>query len=196
MKHKILLLILLFISSLTLHAIEIADIKIPDNVSFSDQSSKLVLNGAGIRTKFIFDIYIGSLYLKEKRITADEIYKLHGEKRVSMHFLYDEVEKEKLTNGWTEGFKNNLSDKEYEKFKLRLTQFNSLFLSVKKGDVINLDFMPTTGTFVIINDKKMGLVPGDDFFVALLKVWLGQEPADDDLKEAMLGKSENDNYDD
>lgn len=196
MKHKILLLILLFISSLTLHAIEIADIKISDTVSFSDQSSKLVLNGAGIRTKFIFDIYIGSLYLKEKRVTADEIYKIHGEKRVSMHFLYDEVEKEKLTNGWTEGFKNNLSDKEYEKFKLRLTQFNSLFLSVKKGDVINLDFMPTTGTFVIINDKKMGLVPGDDFFVALLKVWLGQEPADDDLKEAMLGKSENDNYDD
>ena len=193
MKHKILLFILLFTGSFTLHAIEIAEIKIPETVSISEQSNKLILNGAGIRTKFIFDIYIGSLYLKEKRFTADEIYKLHGEKRISMHFLYDEIDKEKLTSGWSEGFKNNLTDKEYDKFKLRITQFNSLFLAVKKGDVINLDFIPTTGTFVVINDNKMGLVPGDDFFIALLKIWLGKEPADEDLKVAMLGKSDNNN---
>lgn len=196
MKYKILLLILIFTNPFTLHAIEIADIKIPDTVSISEQSNKLILNGAGIRTKFIFDIYIGSLYLKEIRFTADEIYNLHGAKRISMHFLYDEIDKEKLTSGWSEGFKNNLSDKEYDKFKLRITQFNSLFLAVKKGDVINLDFIPTTGTFVVINDKKMGLVPGDDFFVALLKIWLGKEPADEDLKEAMLGKSDTDTNND
>ena len=73
------------------------------------------------------------------------------------------------------------------KFKTQITQFNSLFVSVKKGDVINLNFIPTTGTEVIINNKSVGNIEGDMFFTALLKIWLGDEPADADLKKAMLG---------
>lgn len=95
---------------------------------------KLILNSASIRTKYIFDIYISSLYLEKSQIE----------------------------------------------------QFNSFFVSVKKGDVINLNFIPTTGTEVIINDKSAGLVEDDIFFTALLKIWLGDEPADSNLKKAML----------
>lgn len=173
--------------SFSLHAATVANINIADVVSHSDQSTKLVLNGAGIRSKFVFDIYVGSLYLEKKASTANAIYKLHGEKRIGMHFLYDEVSKEKLVSGWNDGFENNHSNDELEKLKLRITQFNDLFVTVKKGDVINLKYIPTTGTSVVINNKNMGLVKGDDFFVALLKIWLGDEPADEDLKEGMLG---------
>ena len=189
MKLKIILIVLSIFSfySLPLHAKEIAGVTIPETVSLSEQSTRLTLNGAGIRTKFIFDIYIGSLYLEKKAHSAEEIYKLHGEKRISMHFLYDEVDKEKLVKGWNAGFKNNLSEKELAKFKSQINQFNNLFVTVKKGDVINLNFTPTTGTQVVINSKIKGLVEGDDFFIAILKIWLGQEPADADLKEAMLG---------
>lgn len=188
-----LLFITLFSSilSMSVQAQTVADIEIADTVSHSSQSTKLVLNGAGIRTKFIFDIYIGSLYLKKKRRGASEnaIYKASGEKRISMHFLYDEISKEKLVNGWNDGFKNNLSDNELVKFKDKISQFNDLFIAVKKGDVINLNFIPTTGTRVVINGKSQGLIQGDEFFTALLKLWLGDEPADYDLKEAMLGAS-------
>lgn len=104
-----------------------------------------------------------------------------------MHFLYDEVNKEKLVNGWNDGFKNNSSEEQLAKIKNQIDQFNSLFVTVKKGDIINFDFIPTTGTRVVINGKLMGLVEGDDFFTALLKIWLGEEPADSDLKDAMLG---------
>ena len=189
-KIALLLLSLTAFSSFSLQAKEVAGINIPETISLSDQSTKLVLNGAGIRTKFIFDIYIGSLYLEKKAHTPEEIYKLHGEKRISMHFLYSEVEKEKLVKGWNEGFENNLSEKELEKFKSQINQFNKMFITVKKGDVVNLNFTPTTGTQVVINSKVKGLVEGDDFFVALLKIWLGDEPADSDLKEAMLGKDD------
>lgn len=185
-----LLLLLLSISSLypfLLQAKEIAGINIPDTISFSDQSTKLRLNGAGIRTKFIFDIYVGSLYLETKQESVKGVYEAQGEKRISMHFLYDEVSKEKLVNGWNDGFENNNSEEQLAKIKNQIDQFNSLFVTVKRGDIINLDFIPTTGTQVEINGKSMGLVEGDDFFTVLLKIWLGEEPADSDLKEAMLG---------
>lgn len=188
MKTLLILLFSLFIS-LSLHAQTVANIDIPDTVSHSSQSTKLILNGAGIRSKFIFDIYVGSLYLEKKQNNPNDIYKAVGEKRISMHFLYDEVSKEKLVTSWNEGFENNHSIDELEKLKPRIKQFNDLFVTVKKGDVINLNFIPTTGTTVVINGSNVGLVKGDDFFVALLKIWLGDEPADSDLRDAMLGSS-------
>ena len=185
MKPTLFLILSLFLP--VTHAKTIANIDIPNIVSHSDQSTKLILNGAGIRTKFIFDIYIGSLYLEKKQKTASAVYSAHGEKRISMHFLYDEVSKEKLIDGWNVGFKNNLTSDELTKFKAQIEQFNSFFVTVKKGDVINLNFIPTTGTKVIINNKNVGIVEGDMFFTALLKIWLGDEPADSGLKKAMLG---------
>ena len=189
MKTKLLILLLSFSSfySYSLHARDVAGIDVAENISFSEQSTKLKLNGVGIRTKFIFDIYIGSLYLGKKSNNPKEIYTMHGEKRISMHILYDEIGKPKLIDGWNAGFENNLSSNDLSRFKQQIDQFNSLFVTVQKGDVIHLDFTPTTGTHVVINDKIMGLVEGDAFFSALLKIWLGNEPVDSDLKEAMLG---------
>lgn len=173
--------------SFAIHAQTIADIEIPDTVSHSNQSTRLILNGAGIRSKFIFDIYVGSLYLEKKLHSTNDIYKAQGEKRISMHFLYDEVSKEKLVRGWNDGFENNHSSEELLKLKSRITQFNNLFITVKKDDIINLNFIPGTGTYVVINNKTRGVIKGDDFFTAMLKIWLGDEPADPDLKEAMTG---------
>lgn len=176
--------------SYTVTAKTVAGVDVAETISFSNQSTKLTLNGAGIRTKFIFDIYVGSLYLTKKVNTANDAYNLQGEKRVGMHFLYDEVSKEKLVNGWNDGFENNHSDTELKKLKTRIIQFNNLFVTVKKGDIINLNFIPTTGTQVVINGKAKGTIKGGDFFTAVLKIWLGESPADDDLKNAMLGIEE------
>lgn len=185
---SILFLLISLLLPLSAHAKTIAGINIPESVSHSEQSTKLFLNGAGIRTKFIFDIYIGSLYLEKKQSTVKAIYTSPGEKRISMHFLYDEIKKEKLVSGWNEGFENNNTSEILEKYKNQINQFNNFFDDIKKGDVVNINFIPTTGTHVIINNKSKGLIEGDDFFVILLKIWLGEEPADSDLKEAMLGE--------
>ena len=185
---SILFLLISLLLPLSTQAKTIADINIPESVSHSEQSTKLILNGAGIRTKFIFDIYIGSLYLEKKQNTGKAIYSSPGEKRISMHFLYDEIKKEKLVSGWNEGFENNNTSETLENHKNQINQFNNFFDDIKKGDVVNINFIPTTGTRVIINNKSKGLIKGDDFFVILLKIWLGEEPADEDLKEAMLGE--------
>ena len=105
----------------------------------------------------------------------------------TMHFLYDEVSKEKLNSGWHDGFVLNQDDAQMAKLKQRLEQFKGLFITVKKGDVIYLDYFPDKGTQVTINNEVKGTIPGFDFHQALMKVWLGEEPADWNLKEALLG---------
>ena len=104
-----------------------------------------------------------------------------------MHFLYKEVGAEDLVKGWNEGFAANLTSGELKKPAARLREFNALFRAARKGDIYRLDFQPGRGTVVRFNGETLGVVEGEDFFSALLKVWLGPRPADKKIKKAWLG---------
>lgn len=173
---------------LTGYALEIANVDIANKVTVGGQP--LTLNGAGIRRKFFFKIYIGALYLKSPLSATTQILDDPNPKRVHMHFLYDEVSSKKLTDGWQEGFENNLTESKMATLQERLTKFNNLFTDVRKGDSIDFDFIPAIGVSVTINGQKKGGITGKDFNRALLSVWLGESPADSSLKEAMLGIEE------
>lgn len=170
-----------------LHAREFNQLQFPDLITLADTDTELQLNGVGMRTKFVFDVYIGALYTQAPAKTRDEVQSQKGPKRVLMHFVFDEVEAEKLVDGWTEGFEENQSEEQFGKLSERLEKFNTMFSTVKAGDVVLLDYVPATGTLVTIRGEKKGVIKGEDFYAALLDVWLGDEPADDDLKQAMLG---------
>ena len=185
MKKLILMVGLFWLFSATAQAIEVEGIQVANKTSVGGQT--LVLNGAGIRTKFFFDIYIGALYLPSKTQSAQDAIRSKANKRVWMYFLYDEVSKNKLTHGWTKGFEKN-SKANFEQLQARLNQFNSFFHDMKKGDSVAYDFNTDGTTTVIFNDKPVGSIAGEDFQQALLAVWLGKKPADGDLKEAMLGE--------
>ncbi|BCL62985.1 chalcone isomerase [Desulfomarina profundi] len=146
----------------------------------------LQLNGAGVRTKFFFNIYIAELYMEHPSAVAREVLAADGEKRMVMHFLYSEVGKEKLVDGWNEGFEANCTKTELENLRVRINQFNSFFTDVKKNDIIVLDFVPGQGTAVTIAGKDKGRIKGRDFNDALLKIWLGKEPVTSSLKEKLL----------
>ena len=96
--------------ALPLSAAEVAGVKIAETVKLAD--TELVLNGAGVRWKIIFKVYIGALYLPAKTNSPEQAIYGAGEKRVLMHFLYDEVSKKKLTDAWWDGFKDNLTTEE------------------------------------------------------------------------------------
>ena len=174
--------------SMTAQARQLDDVTLPDSVTIEGTDVKLQLNGMGYRTKFVFDIYVGALYTESKVESRDAVQALKGPKRVVMHMVYDEVEREKITNGWNDGFEENNSDGQLVKLQARLKTFNSYFPDLKKNDVLYFDYIPDTGTRVTINGEVKGDVEGADFNAALLDVWLGEEPADDDLKDAMLGE--------
>jgi len=186
MKNICIVVVLLVLSQPVISQ-EVEGVNIPDQAVLSN-NAKVALNGAGVRTKFFFDIYIGALYTENKSSSSQQIFSQVGSKRVLMHFLYDDLAKEKITDAWTEGFKANNSEAEYQKLQTRLNYFNEFFSDMKKGEQVRMDYIPNNGTEVWVNDKLRGTIKGSDFNIALLKVWLGDEPADNSLKEAMLGK--------
>jgi len=179
---------LFFLSlSFSLQAKKIAGVQIDDTVNIKGTSLKL--NGAGVRTKFVFDIYVAAFY------TATTIKKVENisddaPMRMAMHFIYDEVSKEKLVDGWNDGFEDNLGDEQFKKLKSRINLFNGLFETVRAGDIIHLDYIPGKGTLVNINNKNKGVVSGSEFYKALLMIWLGEDPVGSDLKSALLGQTD------
>ncbi len=123
------------------------------------------------------------------RASRDATQALEGPKRIVLHMVR-EVSREKMTAALNEGFEENASEKQLEKLQSRLKIFDSYFPDLKTGDVVLIDFIPVTGTRVSINGEEKGVIEGADFSTVLIDVWLGEEPADDDLKDAMLGKQE------
>lgn len=117
---------------------------------------------------------------------VNEVIEASGHKRMVMHFLYKEVGKEKLIEGWDEGFADNTKTDEVAKLQDRINTFNDMFVDVKKDDIIVLDFIPDKGTVVTIAKQEKGVVPGKDFNDALLRIWLGDEPVSSELKKELL----------
>ena len=185
-----LILLQLALFSVVSEARQLDDVTLPDKVTIEGSDVELLLNGMGYRTKFVFKIYVAALYTETSVNTRDAVQSLKGPKRVVMHMVHDEVERKKITDGWDDGFEENNSDEQLEKLQARIDIFNSYFPDLKKGDVLLYDFIPAKGTRVTINGEEKGVIEGADFYAALLDIWLGEEPADDDLKDAMLGIAE------
>jgi hypothetical protein len=146
-----------------------------------------VLNGAGVREKFFFDIYLAALYLQQKSSQQSVILKNEGAARVEIRILHSEVEQEKIVEGLNEGFNANLTQDQLGKLTDRLSRFNKWFETLHAGDVIELDYFPGKGTRIMIKGIEKGRIPGADFFQALLSVWLGDKPVTESLKRALLG---------
>jgi len=171
---------------------KLGDLNFPNHVEIPGTHTRLQLNGVGYRTKFFFKIYAGALYTKKRVSSRDAVQALNGPKRVVMHFIYGEVGREKLVDAWNEGFEDNTSAAQFKKLQPAIRQFDAMFADLKKGDIVLLDYIPGVGTRVSIKGKVKGVIKGRGFNTALLDIWLGDEPADDDLKEAMLASDDSD----
>ncbi len=167
------------------HGREVAGIEIEESIQISGNT--LALNGSGIRKKFFFKIYVGSLYCKNRSGNLSEIINNGGPYRVSMHILYDEISAKKLNAGWADGFDENLTPEEKAALKPTIETFYTLFKTVHEGDVIDIDMSKNGITSVSINGSSQGSVNSPLFPQALLKIWLGDAPADNGLKRDMLG---------
>lgn len=180
------LAVMLLAWALPASALEVAGVNVADKAKLG--AAELVLNGAGIRTRAIFKVYVGALYLAEKKSTAADVLAQKGAKRVALTMLR-ELSAQQLNEAFEGGIQANHSAAELEAFKPRIAELLGLFTDAKKGDVILLDFLPESGTVVNVNGQAKGKpIPGEDFYRALLRIWLGDKPVDGDLKKAMLGQ--------
>lgn len=177
---------ILILCSFPSHAANVSGIKLEEQITVDSQT--LLLNGAGARERFIFDIYVIGLYLSEKQTDAAAILSSPPAGRVMMQFIYSKVEKEKMDEAWDEGFKNNVSGEKFESLKARLEMFKAMFDDAVEGDVYHFDHFPLKGTRITVNGTEKGWIEGEDFNSALLSVWLGESPVNKKLKNRLLGK--------
>lgn len=185
MKRWLVLTLLLW--ALPASALEVAGVKLADKVKIG--ASELLLNGAGIRTRVIFKVYVGALYLTEKKSSAAEALAQKGAKRVALTMLR-ELSAQQLHEAFENGIHANNSAAETEAMKPRITELLGLFTDAREGDVILLDFLPESGTAVSVNGQARGKpIAGEDFYRALLRIWLGEKPVDADLKKGLLGQA-------
>lgn len=178
-------ILLLWLASLSVLAADVA------GVSFAEKDGSLALNGAGLRKRAFFQVYAIGLYLPEKKSAAADAVASPGNKRVLIQMLRD-VGADQFGDALTEGMKDNHSEAEMKAFEPRLKQLAAIMASMKeakKGMRIALDWQPAAGTVVTVDGKPAGTpIAGEDFYRALLKIWLGERPVQDDLKKALLGE--------
>jgi hypothetical protein len=177
----------LALSSGIVFAAEVEGVKLPDRLQLG--GSELTLNGAGVRTRVFFKVYVGALYLQKKAGSTDAVLGDAGAKRIAMHLLRD-LEAEQLLSALNDGLKKNHAPAELARLEPQVKQLDGIFTAVKavkKGDAVLLDYLPGAGTRVTVRGEDRGTIPGEDFNRALLRIWLGEQPADAALKTAMLG---------
>jgi hypothetical protein len=180
------------IAAVPARALEIEGVKLDEKIEQTKGGATLVLNGAGVRHKLVFfKVYVGSLYLEQKKNDSDAIFADPGAKRVTMHILADEVTAKDLVASVNNALAVNLSPHELALVEKRIRDLNTMMGSIKtlgRGGAVQLDYIPDVGTRITVNGVEKLTIPGADFFAALLHIWLGNKPVDGRLRDAMLGK--------
>jgi hypothetical protein len=183
---KILLAAFLALATNLTSAAEVAGVRLED--SAKNGNTDLMLNGAGLRKKLFFKVYVAALYAPKKTANAAEIIESREPRRIEMHMLRD-MDADTLINVLKEGLRQNHSESELAALKTDTERFEIVMRGIgnaKSGDLIVIDFS-ADGTSIGFNGQAKGGVAGSGFGKALLKVWIGDKPADAGLKQALLG---------
>jgi hypothetical protein len=171
-------------------------LKLPASSSTTRRASvsgELVVNGAGLRKKAVFKVYAMALYLPEKSAPTPRRCWPPGVASGFRSVCCATSRRSSLSKRCRKASTNNHSEAEMAGLKDRLKQFSDSLLAAGE---------PKTGTSRVhrlaagerahdspsMVRSKGKDIAGEDFYKALLKIWLGNKPVQDDLKQALLGK--------
>lgn len=174
------------------HAVvEVAGVKFEDTYNLAGQT--LQLNGAGLRKMMFIKVYTLGLYVQRKEATPQALLNVPGYK--SMHVvLKRDVKAQKLIDALVTGVENNTSDEELQVLRPRLEHLANGLRSageIEEDTMVKIEFVPGLGTVVSHKDKIVVKdLPGEDFYRALMRIWLGEKPADRSLKAQLLGETD------
>jgi len=146
----------------------------------------LTYNGAGLRQKYGFDLYVGALYLPNQSSDANKIINTDEIQTINIKIISNKVTRDKFNESVTEGFSKATQGKATEEQKKVFKSYFSDDIKIK--DDILLIYKPGKGVAVMINGNFKGVVGNLDFKKALWSIWLGANPADEKLRKKMLGK--------
>jgi hypothetical protein len=178
----------LFIAPVAQAAVELSGVKVEDTATVA--GTKLQLNGAGIRYKGPFKVYVGDLYTTKKVSSLEELTAAPGPKRLTMTFLR-EIEAGPFGKLLTRGVEDNVPKGEMSKLVPGLIRMSDIFTVNKilvPGETVVIDWIPGTGMVITAKGKVQGEpFKEPEFYKAIMSIWFGPVPADFKLKEALLG---------
>ena len=172
-------------------AVTVSGVKFEDTADV--KGAKVQLNGAGVRYKAIFKVYAAGLYLSNKAVTPEAVLATPGPRLMKIVMLR-EIDANELGKLFTKGMEQNAPREEFSKSISGIMQMSDIFSSrksLKAGDWFGVEWIPGTGTVIVVNGQATGQpIKEPEFYSALMKIWLGKAPADAGLKEALLGKTQ------
>ena len=171
-------------SMLDLQAGSLAGVTLPDTQQVGN--TKLVLNGLGVRTKYMVKVYVAGLYLQQKSSDANAIINADAPKQIVMQFVHG-ASKSQMSDAFNESFHDN-SPEALKAMKPDIDRLLSALDPVKGGDQMVFTYIPGTGTTYTLNGKEKLTITGTAFGPVIFSVWLGPKPPNADLKKGMLGQ--------
>ncbi len=152
--------------------------------------ASLQLNGTGVRAVAWLKGYAAGLYLAARAATPEQVIATPGPKRLQLRMLQD-VAAAEFVKAIDKGIARNLPAEAQPALEARRAEFDRQVQSVggvKKGDVVDLDYLPGQGLRFALNGREPGKpIAGEDFYAAMLMIFLGPKPVDTRLKAGLLG---------
>lgn len=171
-------------------AAELESVQMADTIKVANQD--LVLNGMGLRSRFGLRVYVAGLYVGKKSTNTAELLQQSGPKRIAITMKRN-VDADTFLKALEDGIAANHSPQQLASLKDRMGKLSEVILAIKEArekDLLNLDLIPEVGTQLSVNGKPMGQpIPGEDFYQALLRIWIGDKPVQDGLKAGLIGKT-------
>lgn len=150
----------------------------------------LRLNGVGLRAVAWLKGYAAGLYLAAPAASAAAVLADGGPKRLRIRLLHD-VPAAEFVKAFDKGVRRNTAAAEVATLETRMRRFDERVAAlgtVRKGDVVDLDWLPAEGLRFTHNTRLLGeAIPGADFYAALLRIFIGERPVDPELKAGLLG---------
>lgn len=167
-------------------ALTVEGVDVPDTMTAN--SSELKLKGAGTRSKWFMDLYVGGLYVSNTSGDAQQIIAADEPQAITLHIISGMITSDRMTSATMEGFEKSTGG-DLAPIQSEIDAFLKVFEEeIKEGDVFDLVYTPDTGVKVMKNGKQRGQIAGLEFKKALFGIWLSDKPAQKDLKDKMLGQ--------
>ena len=174
-------------ASLALANIDVGgvDFKSQDSV----ENTRVELNGAGLRTRLTFKVYAMGLYLRQPTSSPAAVLDDAGVKRIRIVMIRD-LKGKQFADALLAGLERNHDSITLAALKPATDALLTAIMGsgeAKAGTELILDQLASGATRLLINGQVQGSAIADPaFYPALLRIWLGEGPADSALKADLL----------
>lgn len=169
-----------------------AEIKL-GSATFADSitldGTPLFLNGAGIRSKFVFRVYAMGLYLPQPVTQAEAALTSAPPRAIRIQLLRD-LSGATFADALIEGLKQNQPQEALAPYQASIDALRQAILShteYKENSVVLISEDKSGTVHIAVQDKPLvAPIQQPGFFSLLLSIWLGPKPVQDSLKNALL----------